>query len=378
MKKINRSLASFFICPVFLIIAGCSSINEEEKSPPERLASVRVVESERGDIASYICATGTLVPRRKARLGPKVEGRIERIYVDEGSFVKKGEALIKLEQDTYLILVKEAEAALKTALAGSEKTSINLKNITKDYRRLSKLWHEKAISEQRYDSINTEYTAARAELKLSQAQVKEGNANLDMAKRNLKDTITFAPFSGFIVEKLMEEGEVSNWVTYQWNVLHLVDISTIKIECPIAETKLPFLVLGKEVEIEVDAYPQNIFSGKITTINPKVDPQSRTSIIKIEIPNKNFKLKPGMFTRVKIAEKEKKGVIKIPRQAILVQGESHIVFKILENQARVQKVQLGISDGKLVEVVEGLKEKELIVIEGYYALKEGTKVKAFQ
>ncbi|MDY6971581.1 MAG: efflux RND transporter periplasmic adaptor subunit [Thermodesulfobacteriota bacterium] len=367
-----------FIFFITLIFLGCSpDVEEDRSSEKERIANVKVFKVQRGDLASYISATGTLAPGQEARIGPKVEGRIEKIYVDEGDFVEKGKELIKLEQETYFIDENRAKATLNTARAYLEKVEVNLKNVAKDWNRLASLYKEGTVSEQRFDKIDTEYTAAQSELNLAKAKVKEADANLAMAKQHLKESVTYAPFSGFIVEKLMEEGEVSNWVTYQWDVLHLQDISKVKIECPIAETKISYLCPGKDVRIEVDAFPTEVFTGGITAINPRVDPNSRTFIVKIEIPNQDFELKAGMFARVKIAEEEKKQVILIPKEGLLVSGEKHMVFKIEEDQATPRTIEIGISDGRLVEVIEGLEEGELIVIEGLYALKEGTRVRVF-
>jgi len=361
------------------VSSGCDFFKQEKKpSKEERVANVKVFKVKKGDIASYISATGTLEPNHESRIGPKVEGRIEKIYVDEGDFVEEGTPLIKLEQDTYIIEKKRAEAELNTARAYLKKAEVNLKNIAKDWKRLSFLYKEKAISEQRFDRIDTEYKAAKADLNYAKARVKEAEEKLAAAEQNLKDSITFAPFSGFIVKKLMEEGEVSNWVTYQWDVLHLQDISIVKIECPIAETKIRYLYIGKEVKIKVDAFPEEIFTGQVNVINPRVDPKSRTFIVKIEIPNKDFKLKAGMFARVKIAEEERKGVLKIPKKALLVKGEKHVVFKVEDGRTKSQIVELGISDGTWVEVVKGLKEGETVVIEGLYALRDGTGVRVFQ
>jgi len=375
---VNRLLVAVLLFSLIMAY-GCGPGEEEDAlSGEERFASVRVVKVNKGDIASYISVTGTLMPKKVSRLGPKIEGRIEKIYADEGDWVEKGQPLVKVEQNTYLIAAREAEAALKTDKARLEKAEVNLKNIAKDWKRLSELYRERAISEQRYDRMETEFTTARADLKLSEARAKEAEAHLAMARQNLKDCITYAPFSGFVVEKLMEEGEVSSWVSYQWEVLHLQDISAVKIECPVTETKIPFLYVGKETRIEVDAYPKKAFTGGITAINPKVDPHSRTFIIKIKIENEDFKLKAGMFARVKIAEEERKEVLRIPKEALLVKEEKHTVFKVESNLARPQTVQLGISDGRLVEVMEGLKEGESIVVEGLYALKDGTRVRIFE
>jgi len=378
MKKIKKML-NIMTSALILIVSGCgSSENEIEKQENRRAASVKVVKVKKGDISSYIFATGTITPIREARIGPKVEGRIEKIFVDEGDSVKKGQPLIKLEQSTYMSAKNEASASLGTAQSRLKKAGLDLENVARDFKRLSNLWAEKGISEQKYDKILTDYNIAQAELNLAEAQLKEAAAGVAISEENLKDTVTYAPFSGFVVEKLMQEGEVSNWVTYLWDVLHIVDISKVKIECHISETNLVFLQLGKEVEFEVDSYPGKIFSEKITVINPKIDPINRTFLIKIEIPNPDFKLRGGMFCRLKIAEQEKKGVLQVPKESLLVKNEKHTVFKMEAGKARAQIVQLGISDGDWVEVIEGLKEGELIVTEGIYALTDGIETEVIQ
>jgi len=378
MKKLEYGLAMFVLL-LSMLTPGCGSKeNEEEGTRSEKRAAIEVIKVKKGDLASFISVTGTLTPNRESRIGPKVEGRIEEIYVDVGDRVEKGQPLIKLEQRTYIIARNEADAALKTARANLVKAEVNLKNITRDLKRFSSALKDKVVSQQRHDDVDSDYTIAQAELMLAGAQVKEAEAKLAMAENNLTDTITRAPFSGFIVEKLMEEGEVSNWVTYLWEVLDLVDIEKVKIECRVSETKLPFLYVGKEAAVQVDAYPEEGFTGKIMVINNRVDPKSRTFLIKIEIPNPGFRLKGGMFCRVKIAEQEKRGVLQIPKEALLVKEGKHTVYKVDNGKASAQVVKLGISDGDWVEVIEGLNGTESIVIEGLYALTDGVLVEVIQ
>ncbi len=379
MKKIMKLSSNILVLAFILVVSGCgSSENEIEKQENRRAASVKVVKVKRGDIASYIFATGTISPIREARIGPKVEGRIEKIFVDVGDSVTKGQPLIRLEQSTYMSAKNEASASLGMAQSRLKKARLDLKNVARNYKRLSNLWAEKSVSEQTYDKILTDYNIAQAELNLAEAQLKVATARAAIVEENLKDTVTYAPFSGFVVEKLMQEGEVSNWVTYLWYVLHIVDISKIKLECHISETKLVFFQVGKDVELKVDSYPGKIFSEKITVINPKIDPINRTFLIEIEILNPDFKLRGGMFCRLKIVEQEKKGVLQVPKESLLVKNEKHTVFKIEAGKARAQIVQLGISDGDWVEVIEGLNGTESIVIEGLYALTDGVSVEVIQ
>lgn len=374
MSYLKGFLLALSFVAIF-IASGCGS--SEKKLPSaneERLAAVKVVRIGKGDVISHISATGTLAPKQISRLGPKVEGKIERLYADEGDFVKKGAPLIKLEQDNFLIAERKAQASLGTTKAMLVKAEVNLENLTKEYKRQQKLYQQKITAEQQYDAITASYKSAQAEVKLAETQIKEAESNLSMAEQNLKDSIIYAPFSGFVVEKRMEEGEVSNVVTFQGHVLVLADISRVKIACPISEHEISFIKPGKKLEIQVDAFPGRQFVGNITNINAQVEEKSRTFIIKIEMPNKDFRLKSGMFARVKIPKQQRHSVLRVPLAALMAKGDDNLVFTVHNGLAKAQKITLGISDGILVEATTGLQEGDLVVIDGLFALKDGTKV----
>ena len=134
--------------------------------------------------------------------------------------------------------------------------------------------------------------------------------------------------------------------------------------------------MGKEVLIEMDAYPDEIFTGKITTVNPMVDPNSRTFKIKIDIPNPDFRLESGMFARIRIIERESKNALLIP-QRVIISGEAVKKVFAVENGRAVEKpITTGIMNHPIIEVTEGLKEGDIVVTEGFYALKDGIKVQA--
>ena len=367
-----------FLVVFFIGLWGCNSAENTVVEAEKRSASVRVTRVKKSDMTSFINVTGSLVSRQKVRLGPKVEGRIKEILADEGDMVKKGQPLIKLEQETYIFALNEAQTVLNSAKAGLKKAETHLNRVTVDYNRLKTLHEKGTIAKQEYDKIEADYLIAQSEVNLSKALIEETVAKLSLVRQNMIDTVTYSPFDGFVVKKLMEVGENSNWVTYLWDVLHIEDISSVKIECPVSETKLPFIFVGKKTGIRVDAYPDLVFKGHITVVNPSVDPQSRTFVIKIEIPNPDFKLKSGMFARVRISEEERPGALQIPSRALLIRGVEHFVFLVDKDQARACRVKLGITSEGWVEVTEGLKEGETVVIDGLYALSEGTKVRVLQ
>jgi RND family efflux transporter MFP subunit len=341
-----------------LVALGCGS-NSDEMEKKETVVSVITTNVKRGDISSFIYTTGAIFPKQESMISPKVSGRIEKLYVDEGDRVKKGQPLAILEQERIRIGVKESEASLK-------ETEAQLKNLQATLKRNQKLFEEGVIDSQRFDDTTTERD-------LAEARVQRAQAVLERIQQDLKDSIIVAPFDGFIVEKMMNEGEMATTMPPS-NIFHLVDTSSIKIECGITEEKKKSIKVGEEVLIEVDAYPDDVFTGKITTVNPKVDADSRTFKIKIELPNPVFRLEIGMFTRMKIIEYKSKGALLIPQRVIVEDNESKKVFVVVNSRAVEKPITTGIINHDIVEVTEGLNEGDVVVTEGFYALKDGIKV----
>jgi RND family efflux transporter MFP subunit len=353
-----KLLIRIILLPFLLFSLGCGS-NGAKTVPEEPVVPVMATRVKRGNILSYIYTTGTIFPRHESMISPRISGRIEKLYVDEGDRVKKGQPLAELEQERLQIVIKEAKASLQEALA-------QLKNIEATLKRSQRLFEEGVVDSQRFDDITTERELARA-------RVQRAQAILERTEKDLKDSVITAPFDGFIVEKMMNEGEMATTMPPS-NIFHLVDTGRVKIECGITEEKKRSVTVAKEAVIELDAYPGEIFTGKITVVNPKVDIDSRTFKIKIEISNPDFRLEPGMFARIRIIERQSKDTLLIPLRIIIEDGEAKKVF-VVENGRAVEKpITTGIIDHPTVEVTKGLKEGDILVTEGFYSLKNGIKV----
>ena len=345
-------LASLIAAP------GCGS-NDAKSVMEEPMISVIATKVVRDDIVSFIDTTGTIFPQQESMISPKTSGRIEKLYVDEGDRVVKGQPLVELEQERLRIVVKETEASLK-------ETQAHLKNLESTVKRNQTLFEKGIVDSQRFDDTTTERDLAKA-------RVQRAQATLERAQQDLKDSIITAPFDGFIVEKMMNEGEMATTMPPS-NIFHLVDTNTVKIECGVNEGKRRSIRVGKEVVIELDASPGEIFTGKIAVVNPMVDPNSRTFKVKIEIPNPDFKLESGMFARVRIIDRVSKNTLLIPRRVIIEEGAVQKVFIVEEGRAVEKVITTGIVNHPLVEVKTGLEENDMVVTEGFYSLKDGIKV----
>ena len=246
---------------------------------------------------------------------------------------------------------------------------IELERIKKDFKRIAYLYKEKVVSSQQYDNIKAGYEAAKA-------RVESIKANLSLAEKQLKDSYITAPFSGIIEKKFVDEGEMITGSSMMKSspIYSLIKVDKVKIIGEVAENDFPFLKTGMKVLIKVDAYPEKLFEGKVTSISPSIDPLSRTGKVKVEIDNPQYKLKPGMFARMKIIVKERKNTLVINEKSIFKENSKFFVWVVKNGKVWKRYVEKGIEEGGKVEILKGLEEGEDVVIEGGIGLKEGMEV----
>jgi len=364
---------------LMLLIYGCQNSDSEEKITPPGIKvveppTVKVATVKRGDISVPLVATGTIFPEYESKIGPKISGTIEIVYVDEGDKVRKGQPLVQLDQKNLLIAVRQGQAAVRVAEAQLKEAEVKVENLKKERERLANLLKKNVISQQKYDDIDTAYSMAVTGIEVIRAQILSTRENLAMAEQKLRDTVIIAPFSGLIVKRFINQGEYVS--TMPPSPLFLImNIDKVKTEIGLPEVHLARINIGNPVEIKVDTYPGITFKGKISTINPMVDPVSRAFTVKVEIPNKDHRLKPGMFARVKIYPKIHKGVLIVPFKSVMKREGTTVVFVIDDNTVRLREVTAGINNEREIEVIDGLKEGEEVVIEGHYGMADKTKVR---
>lgn len=185
-----------------------------------------------------------------------------------------------------------------------------------------------------------------------------------------------SPLDGIVGEVYVDIGSK---VSPQSPVALVVNMEEVKVEINVIERDLPKIKLGQIAYVKVDAYPQEIFEGKVEKISPIVDLVWRTSPIEIEIPNSDYRLKPGMFARIKILIRGKQNVLIIPRDAIIKEDGLRYVFIVdKDNKVHQQKIELGLHENNKFEVINGLAEGQIVVTMGNIRLKEGDTVEIIQ
>jgi len=384
VKIVKSGLIPFLV--IFIIIAvfsGCDDEgwNSKKILPPQGTKArvkvqVNVVKVRRGDIYSPIMATGTILPQEESRVGAKISGRIEKIFVDDGDEFEKEDILVRLDQKDFLIVEKRVKAELAVVRASLREAELHLGNLSREKERLARLYERKVISQQKYDDINTSCRMAAARVDLTAARLLEADANLSMAKQQLRDSVIRAPFSGVVAKKFSNEAEIVSSVMPSRPILWLMKIDRVKVEVEIPDVKMMVVRKGTPVDVKIDALPGKLFEGNVSRVNAIVDPISRNFKVEIDIPNSEHMVKPGMFARITVKTDVVKGTIIVPQKALVVDDAGNDAVLVLNdnNEAVIKKVTVGVSNANMVEIRDGLKVGEKVIVTGNYGLEEGTGV----
>jgi len=359
MRKTSKNTIKF-LCVLALLTYGCGANDDKGSGDTAKPARVRVAKVIKGDIETEIKVTGTILPDRETFIGPKVSGRIDRFFVDEGDFVEKGKPIVQLEQVRFDLMVKEAEASYHESLS-------SLKNLEKKLIRQKDLFKKGITDKERFDDIVTDVDLARARADMAKSR-------FNTAKEDMKDSVLNAPFSGFVVERKMNTGEMYSGRSGDY-VFHMVDTNSVKVELNIIETKKRYIKTGKTVSVLVDAIPDKVFEGKIEVVNPFVDTASRKFLVKVKLDNPDLMLSSGMFARVIIPEEQHTGILLVPAVALIEREAGKLIFLAREGKAVARPVKTGLRTHEFSEISDGdIKEGDPVIIDGFYAVKDGTPI----
>ena len=327
-----------------LMLTGCG--DQKKKGPPGGFAVSVVAEAvKREKIEEKISLVGSLAADEFVEIKNEIAGVIEEIGFDEGQPVKKGQMLFMIDADK-----------LKASLAQAE-ANLGLAHTT--FERLSSLIRSGAVSQQEYDQAKSDLEAKQAEAELIKAQLKE--------------TVITAAFDGVMGERKVSLGQFVNQGT---TLTFLINQDPLKAEFRVPERFLGQLKEGQTVEVTVAAYPDEEFKGEVYFIDPQVEEQTRTALVKAKLPNPQGKLRRGMFANLNLIVSVRSQALVVSEEALLPKGDDVFVFAVdQENKAQMKKVKVGIRLAGKAEIVEGLDEGENVIVEGYQKIGPGSTVK---
>jgi RND family efflux transporter MFP subunit len=378
----NRSFAlGAAVLAAFLAGAGCASKEGVDTAKAttggKPAVSVDAEVAATGDVIEGIEVTGTLSPKHQAEIKSEYGGVVARVYVNDWAKVRKGDPLLKVDTREGEVLLLKAKAALQMAKAGRLEAEAAAARADREYDRALKLQESGLLTRQGLDDARTQKEAAAARIAAAEAQVAVAGEDVAHATTRLSKAVIRSPFDGTVAERLVSAGDLVGEM--QKVVFRLVDNRLLELTVSVPSMEMAALRVGQPVRFTTDAFPGREFEGRIAHINPSVSPGDRSVRVIAEVPNVPEVLKGGLFVKGTIATGVRKGVVLIPRAALLswnVAARKGEVFVVDNNVARRRGVATGAVQGDRVEIPSGVRPGEAVVTRGAFLLADGDAVKA--
>ena len=342
-----RSMKSQILIPIILLtLFGCQGVRKPEEQAQAEIPVVRVAKAVEISFSPEITFVGTVYANRESNLGAALPGKVERIFFAEGARVKQGDLIVELADE----MLTQAE--------------VENQALRKDFERVSRLREKESVSQMEFDHLK--------------AKLEASDAKTEMVRMN---TRVYAPFSGTIVERMMEEGEIyfinpglDPGYSMRSGIVRLMQLDPVKVKFDVNEKVLSLIKPGLEANISVDVYPDKHFVARVSRVKPMLSTLTRTAPAEIVVNNPNGELKPGMFARVSLSLPEQNSVF-VPISSIgrlLGTGEEfvYVVEKGVAQRVVVSRVH---EIGDRVAVT-GIKPGQAIITDGKAKVQDGQMV----
>ncbi len=332
-------------------------------------------------------ASGYVVPQRKSALASKVTGRLIWLGVEEGNRVKQDQIIARLESQDVNAARDQAEANVNAARSNLELVKAELREATLNIERNKALLTRGVIPRSIYDSALARYEKAVAAVEAAEANLKASLAALEGANISLEYTSIRAPFDGVVLTKNADVGDIVTPIGAAANaksaVITIADMNSLQVEADVSESNLNQIKVGQPCEIQLDALPGDRFRGAIHTIVPTADRTKATVMVKVRFVDKDARILPEMSAKVAFLSRpakpeEQKPRVAISQSAIVNKKGKETVFLVKENIAVETSITLGIKIGDMVEILDGLKVGDQIVLNPPEKLRNGLKIKVVE
>ena len=425
VREINRPMRfqaklKVLILLLALVVAGAfvascrgskANVRKEESNAntPAVVEGVTTAAAIKRELPRFFEATGSLAGDQQTDVAPQTSGKVVALGVDIGTYVKRGQMLVQLDADELKLRVDQAAAQVEQAKAAVRQAEekiglrpgqnfdpnrvaevtvakVTLDLAEKNLRRAEQLIESGDVSRSFYDEqrarrdqLKEQYEVQLAQARqnyaavdVSRTSVANAQAALALARKSLSYAVIPAPIDGFVSERTADLGE---YVSPQQKVATIVRINPLRIRIDIPEQAIPEVKFGQSVSITTSAWPDKNFAGRIARIAPNVTAQSRTLTVEAEIENSSNALKPGQFATVRILQERSEPAVLIPARSVISEAGVNRVYVIKNGHAEQRLVQMGQTDGDLIEIKSGVAADELIATSNLEQLSDGIAVK---
>jgi len=373
------TLGIMLLVAVVALVALRLSSGAKSDPRKNRILTVGTMNPIKQDLDVRLTYTADLIPNQLVNIFSRVDGYIAKIYVDKGDLVKANQLLVEIDHTDYVHAVNQAKANLLSAKAKVVQQEAAVRNATLTLDRMQALIKDQFVSQQDLDTALVNRDAALALQDSLRAQVQQMDVALAQAVTNLAYASIRAPFAGYIAERNLDpgayvSGTTASTSTMSRGILSVHDVETVRTLIEVVEKDVPLVKVGQRADVRAEAYPNEVFEGTVTRIVQALNRATRTMTVEVDLPNKDHRLKGGMFARVEVLVGKHPQAIQIPLDAVSRLEESQYVYVVKDGKAHQVPVELGARAENRVEVVKGLAGDEQVIVSGKDLVSEGAPV----
>jgi RND family efflux transporter MFP subunit len=383
-RKVRSRKKVFYIAAgalaILLIILAVTGVF----SPAARVDAVSVQQFYPAQSFTLLNASGYVVPQRKAAVASKITARLEELFVEEGSKVKKDQVLARLENADLAATVRQAEANLNVARSSVDQARAELNDARVNFERERRLLAKEFTTRSVYDAAEARFKKAQAAVAGAESSVRANEAAVREARVSLDYTYIRAPFDGVVLTKNADIGDIVTPIgaasTAKAAVVTLADMSSLKVEADVSESNIEKLKLGQPCQIQLDAIPDTRFDGTVHMIVPTADRTKATVMVKVNFNHLDSRILPEMSAKVAFLSREVSANEKKPRtavngKAVVEKDGRKYIFIIRGGRAVLTPVTTGALFGDMVEITSGAASGDKAVLNPAARLKNGSRVK---
>jgi RND family efflux transporter MFP subunit len=410
------------------ILAGCGTkATDNSNAAPPTVIDITTTQAVVQQIPTYFEATGNLAGDLQTDVAPAVGGKIEQVNFDVGSYVTKGSVLVKMDDRDARIRIEQAQAqveqqkrAVETAIAGLRQAQVrlgvrdgetfdietfsqvkatraNLVLAERELTRAERLFATGDVSRSILDQRRAQRDAllgqldesrsnaavavrainsAEAQVAAARSGVATAETQVSQARKALSDTVILAPISGYVAERNADPGEFVTPNAPNTKVATIVRTSTLRLRIDVPEASIGKVAVGQGISMQTSSYPERNFAGTVVRILPNLNATARTLTVEAEMPNGDGLLRPGQFAIVRITQSQSESAVMVPISAVRTEGDVSRVFVVKDGAAREALVQLGIIEGDMIQVKQGVIEGDTVATGNIGSLYDGVLVRA--
>lgn len=381
----GRKKRSFLLVLLIVLVIGGGTLYRRGLLSPAfdlRVANLQLLYP--SQTFTVLNASGYVVAQRKAAVASKITGRLIALSVEEGSRVKTGEVIARLENEDSLAALNRAQANVNLARSTLDQAKAELEDAHISHRRNEQLLAKGFTAQATVDASEARFKRAKAAVAAQEAAVRAGEAALEEAKVLVEYSNIRAPFDGVVLTKNADIGDIVTPLGAAANakaaVVTMADMSSLQVEVDVSESNISQARVGMPCEIRLDAFPDLRFRGGVHMIVPTADRTKASVLVKVAFREIDPRILPEMSAKVaflsrEITPEEEKPLKSVPASAVVSRGERSVVFLVERDRVAERPVRTGRRLDTMVEIVEGLGAGDKVVINPGSDLKSGARVR---